>query len=56
MSLPFVVSSIFCFSQAGKISFEDAILARQNLIKENRQKVSEIKQEVCSLKLSKFSD
>jgi len=30
---------------AGKISFEDAILARHNLIKENKQKVSEIKKE-----------
>ncbi|XP_065071087.1 cilia- and flagella-associated protein 99-like [Rhopilema esculentum] len=30
---------------AGKISFEDAILARQNLIKENKQRVSEIKKE-----------
>eukprot|EP00794_Sanderia_malayensis_P005640 gene5640-6336_t len=29
----------------GKLSFEEAILARQNLIKENKQKVQEIKQE-----------
>lgn len=30
----------------GKLSHEDAILARQNLIKENKQKVAEMKQEV----------
>ena len=30
----------------GKLSHEEAILARQNLIKENRQRVVEIKEEV----------
>ena len=30
----------------GKLSQEEAILARQNLIKENRQRVAEIKEEV----------
>ena len=30
----------------GKLSHEEAILARQKLIKENRQKVVEIKEEV----------
>lgn len=30
----------------GKISHEEAILARQNIIQENRQKVAEIKEEV----------
>lgn len=30
----------------GKISHEEAILARQNIIQENRQKVVEIKEEV----------
>ena len=31
----------------GKLSHEDAILARQNLIQENKQKVQEMKEEVC---------
>lgn len=31
----------------GKLSHEEAILARQNIIQENRQKVAEIKEEVC---------
>ena len=31
----------------GKLSHEEAILARQTLIKENRQRVIEIKEEVC---------
>lgn len=30
----------------GKLSHEDAIIARQNLIKENKQKVSQMKEEV----------
>ena len=30
----------------GKLSHEEAILARQNLVKENRQRVAEIKEEV----------
>lgn len=32
----------------GKLSHEEAILARQNLIKENKQRVAEIKEEVYS--------
>lgn len=30
----------------GKLSHEEAILARQNIIQENRQRVAEIKEEV----------
>ena len=33
----------------GKLSHEDAILARQNLIQENRQKVQEMKEEVWKM-------
>ena len=36
----------------GKLSHEEAILARQNLIKENRQRVVEIKEEVWILTLA----
>jgi len=32
---------------AGQLSYEEAILARQTLIDENRKKVQTIKQEVC---------
>lgn len=31
----------------GKLSHEEAILARQNIIQENKVKVAEIKEEVC---------
>lgn len=31
----------------GKLSHEEAILARQNIIQENKQRVAEIKEEVC---------
>lgn len=31
----------------GKLSHEEAIFARQNLIKDNKQKVQEMKEEVC---------
>ncbi len=37
---------LYFILQEGKLSFEEAILARQNLIKQNKQKVQEIKQEV----------
>lgn len=39
-------SSSCLFSQEGMLSYEDAIMARQNLIKENQSKVAEIKEEV----------
>ena len=32
--------------QEGLLSYEEAIMARQNLIKENQSKVAEIKEEV----------
>ena len=57
--LPLLHSANTCFSflafefvvvffQDFKITFEEAILARKNLIKENQQKVSEIKKEVSN--------
>lgn len=33
----------------GKLSYEEAILARQNLIEENRKKVQDIKKEVTDI-------
>ena len=40
-----VVSAALLF-QEGKLSYEEAILARQTMIKQNQQRVMEIKQEV----------
>ena len=34
------------FLQEGMLSYEEAIVARQNLIKENQSKVAEIKEQV----------
>lgn len=36
----------FHFLQEGKLSYEEAILARQTMIKENQQRVMEMKEEV----------
>ncbi|EDO25751.1 predicted protein, partial [Nematostella vectensis] len=40
----------------GKLSYEDAILARQNLIKDNKQKVSEIKKQTVDFFIFKPMD
>lgn len=41
---------------AGKLSHEEAILARQELVTDNKQKVQAMKDEVCCfLKLSAYS-
>lgn len=34
------------FFKEGKLSYEEAILARQTMIKENQQRVTEMKEEV----------
>ena len=39
------LSSLF-FLKEGKLSYEEAILARQTMIKENQQRVMEMKEEV----------
>ena len=36
----------FFFLKEGKLSYEEAILARQTMIKENQQRVMEMKEEV----------
>ena len=36
----------YCLLQEGMLSHEEAIVARQNLIKENQSKVAEIKEQV----------
>ena len=36
----------FFFFKEGKLSYEEAILARQTMIKENQQRVMEMKEEV----------
>ena len=36
----------FFFFKEGKLSYEEAILARQTMIKENQQRVTEMKEEV----------
>ena len=43
-----VVSAALLF-QEGKLSYEEAILARQTMIKQNQQRVMEIKQEVGTI-------
>ena len=39
-------SFFFFFLKEGKLSYEEAILARQTMIKENQQRVMEMKEEV----------
>lgn len=41
------VNVVNFFFQEGKLSYEEAILARQSLIKENQEKVQEMKDQVC---------
>ena len=41
-----LTNKVLLVLQEGMLSYEEAIMARQNLIKENRSKVAEIKEEV----------
>ena len=41
-----VICLLLFFLKEGKLSYEEAILARQTMIKENQQRVMEMKEEV----------